>query len=218
MTSIQIAASTMAADAAQLGSAITALDAADIDLFHWDVMDGHFVPNFTFGPHVIKDLRPLTDKPFDVHLLVTNPQDWIAIFAESGANSISFHAETTDTPSAVINMIHDQKLEAGMALNPETELSSIPEEVIARLDRLVIMTVHPGFGGQKFIPQETKIIHAAALRQKFPKLDIMIDGGINQDTAPQAIKNGATTLVSGSALMQSASLADMIVALKGGRA
>jgi ribulose-phosphate 3-epimerase len=207
-----IAASVMAADTAYLADEITAVTAANVDIFHWDIMDGHFVPNFTFGPAVVKELRPHTDVPFDIHLLVTNPSAWLDIFIDAGANAISFHIEAENNPMQLIEKLKQNNIQAGLVFNPETQLDIVSDDIFNALDRVVIMTVKPGFGGQAFIDQTAKI---KTLAQKFPHLDIMVDGGINAITAPQAIAAGATTLVSGSALFNSDNRKAFINTLKG---
>jgi len=191
------------------------LDALGIDIFHLDIMDGHFVPNLTFGPHVIKALRPLTKKTFDVHLMVTDPAHWVDAFADAGANLISFHAELKIDHAALANTIRNKNIKAGLAFNPGTDLSAVDESLFAQIDQILIMTVNPGFGGQAFIDQSAKIKQAAALRHKYPQLDIMIDGGINPETAKTVRNAGATILVSGNALLKSNDRAVTLAQLKG---
>jgi ribulose-phosphate 3-epimerase len=200
MTSVRIAASVMAANFARLEDELREVERAGVDLFHWDIMDGHFVPNLTFGPAVLRDLRKVVTLPFDVHLMVTTPEKWIAAFAEAGADSISIHLESEGDLAGNLKKIRDKKLQAGLVLNPETRFNAIAPEIYPLLDRILIMSVKPGFGGQNFMDVSDKIAAAAALKHSFPKLDIMVDGGINTETAPRAIAAGATTLVSGSAL------------------
>ncbi len=200
MTSVRIAASVMAANFARLEDDLREIERVGVDLFHWDIMDGHFVPNLTFGPAIMRDLRKVTTLPFDAHLMVTNPSSWIDAFAEAGADSISIHLESTGDLAGNLKKIRDRKLGAGLVLNPETPFEAIAAETFALLDRILIMSVKPGFGGQDFIDVTDKIRKAAALKHQFPALDIMVDGGINNETAPRAIAAGATTLVSGSAL------------------
>lgn len=212
MNSLHLAASVLAADMGYLGDEITALTAANIDIFHWDIMDGHFVPNISFGPMVMKALRPLSDKIFDVHLMVSNPIQWIDSTADAGADYISFHIEAVADPMIVIKKIKDHHVKAGIAINPDTTIDTIPDAVFAEIERVIIMTVNPGFGGQKFIDQTMKI---KALRARFPDLDIMIDGGVNLETAPLVIEAGATTLVTGSALFNADDKQEFIAAIRG---
>lgn len=215
MRKISLAASVIAMNPASLGDDIRALEVEGVDLFHLDIMDGHFVPNMTFGPATVKALRPLTDKEFDVHLMVTDPAQWIAAFADAGADVLSFHAEAVTDIVAVATMIREHGIKAGLAVNPATKLDTIDDTVFTHIDRLLIMTVNPGFGGQAFIDQSDKIAYAASLQSRFPHMDIMVDGGINLETAPHVIENGAQLLVSGSALMNAASRPAFMAAIKG---
>lgn len=191
----------MAADYSRLGDDVRAMDRAGADLFHWDIMDGHFVPNITFGVDAVKHCRSLSDKEFDVHLMVLNPVAWTEHFIKAGADNITVHVESKDYRTA-IHAIKAADKKAGLALRPNTSLEDVPDDLWAELDRILIMTVQPGFGGQTFIDQSEKIRKAAQKRTRYPKLDIMVDGGINPDTAPTVIAAGATTLVSGSALFK----------------
>lgn len=216
MTFPAIAASVMAADLACLDDEMRAMTHAGIDAFHWDIMDGHFVPNLTFGPEHIRQLRPHTPVYFDVHLMVTNPEAWIDRMAQAGADALSFHAELPHDPMTLLEQIKSHGLDAGIAVNPETDLSLIDSAVFPQLDRLLIMTVKPGFGGQNFIDQTAKIEQAAALREKYPHLHIVVDGGINLETAPRVLAAGATTLISGSHLFaQKNNYGDAIARLRG---
>lgn len=205
----------MAADAARLGDEIQAVTALGADILHWDIMDGHFVPNLTFGVQVVKALRPVTTHEFDVHLMVTHPENWIDGFADAGADTISFHVEAIPDPLSLVTRIKQHSVKAGLAFNPETPLTMLDEEHFAVIDRILVMTVKPGFGGQAFIPQDEKIRQAAAIQKKYPHLDIMIDGGINLETAKPCVTAGATSLVSGSALFNNKDRGAFISALKG---
>lgn len=202
MLSVSVAASLLAADPARLGDEIKALTAAGTDIFHWDIMDGHFVPNMTFGPHVVKGLRAATHKEFDVHLMVTDPAQWIDPFIDAGADAISFHAEIVTDIAAFAQHLHSKNIKAGLTFNPGTNIDSVDETVFAHIDRVLVMTVNPGFGGQSFIDQSEKITQLNRLQQKH-KFSIMVDGGINLETAKIVTAAGATELVSGSALMKS---------------
>jgi ribulose-phosphate 3-epimerase len=209
----RIAASVLAANSGRLADELSAMTDAGADFFHWDIMDGHFVPNLSFGPHIVKNLRPLTNKIFDVHLMVNHPSDWIDAFADAGADCISFHTETVADTFKLIEKIKARDIIVGLAINPDTNLNTIDDDVFKEIDRVLIMTVRPGFGGQEFIDQSAKIktIHA-----KYPKLDIMVDGGINLETAPIVLAAGATSLVTGSALFNAPDKKEFIAQLKAG--
>jgi ribulose-phosphate 3-epimerase len=208
----RIAASILAADYSRLADEISAMVAAGVDLFHWDIMDGHFVPNISFGAGIVKACRKVTDKIFDVHLMVNHPMDWIDMFSDAGADSITFHVEAVSDPLRVIEKIQQKNIIVGMALNPDTGLKNIDAEIFQALDRVLVMTAQPGFGAQEMIDQTTKI---KELRTRFPSLDIMVDGGVNAENARDLVKAGATTLVSGNALFKSSDRKNYIAQLKG---
>lgn len=196
MTSI--GPSLMCADMGNLQSAVRELDQAGVDFFHLDIMDGLFVPNFTMGPDLIKQIRPFTDKPFDVHLMVMKPEDHIDLFIEAGADMISVHAETATHLQRVLQGLKNKGVKAGVALNPSTPIEEL-EFVLDVVDYVTIMTVNPGFAGQKFIPLMYKKIQK--LRNLIEKegynIEIQVDGNIGFDTIPEAVKNGADMLVCG---------------------
>lgn len=217
MTKIRISASLMTADQACLGDAVRAMDKAGIDAFHLDIMDGHFVPNFTFSPAIVKALRPLTKKFFEVHLMVTHPENWIAIFADAGADAITFHIEAVADPRNVIALIKSRGLQAWIALNPETGLPRI-EHLLPLLDGILFMTIHPGFAQQDFIDVTDKIRQAVSFKQQFPGLEIAVDGGVNEKTGKHAIESGATYLVSANWLFKQQDYAEAIALLKTGQA
>lgn len=198
---IEIAPSLLAARFDKLGDEVHAVAAAGADYLHFDVMDGHFVPNLTMGPAFVKASRPLTPLPFDVHLMVTNPSDWFATFIEAGANMISFHAEVTSHFDQYIQEIKAGGAKAGIALKPDTPLESIMP-VLPKLDYVLVMTVNPGFAGQKFMPEPLEKIKALRTHIDEKKLPckIQVDGGINRETAKKVIEAGADILVAGMAV------------------
>lgn len=215
---IKIAPSILSADFSQLGDEIKKVEAAGADMIHIDVMDGHFVPNLTFGPPVIAALRKVTKLPFDVHLMVRNPQDLIDPFVKAGADIITLHAETSPHLHRLIQNVKELGVKAAVAINPSTPLSAI-EEILDELDMILIMSVNPGFGGQKFISSALNKIERlrAILNQRNLAVDIQVDGGINEGTATQVVAAGANILVAGSAIYGSADMARTIQILKKSR-
>ena len=213
---IKIAPSILSADFSRLADEIIKIEQAGADWVHIDVMDGHFVPNLTFGPPVVAALRKVTPLPFDVHLMVTNPQDLIEPFAKAGADIITVHAETAPHLHRLIQTIKELGKKAGVSLNPSTPLSAV-EEVLADVDMLLIMSVNPGFGGQKFIPGAVDKIARlkSMLDERNLIIDIEVDGGINAATARQVIAAGANVLVAGSAVYGAADIPQAINAIRG---
>jgi len=195
---IKIAPSLLSADFSQLGLEVSRTERAGADLIHWDIMDGHFVPNITFGPVVVEKLRKKTKLPFDVHLMIENPDDFLEDFVRAGADMISVHAEACLHLQRTVHHVKDLGAKVGVALNPATPLNAV-EFVLGDLDFILIMTVNPGFGGQKFIPSVIPKIRKAKemIQAQGSKAEIEVDGGLNEENIPLVVAAGANILVAG---------------------
>ena len=214
---IKIAPSILSANFAAMGEAVEKLKAQGADWVHFDVMDGSFVPNITFGPDMCKALRPLTDLPIDVHLMVEHPSDWIEPFKKAGADILTVHVESAEHHlHRALQSIHAAGMKAGVVLNPATPIESCVH-LLPECDLVLLMSVNPGFGGQSFIYETPRKIRA--LRKEIDdrglKTLIEIDGGVNPETAKLCIEAGADVLVAGSAVFKAPDPAEMIKALRG---
>ncbi len=214
---VKIAPSILSADFARLGEEVRAIDQAGADYIHIDVMDGHFVPNLTIGPVVLKALKPWTDKPFDVHLMIDPAQPYLRDFAEAGADIITVHAEADVHLDRSLQVIHDLGCRAGVSLNPSTPERAV-EYVLDRVDLILVMSVNPGFGGQSFLPSQLEKIRRLRALIGHRPIELEVDGGVKPENAAKIIEAGANVLVAGSAVFESNDYAARIQALRGGGA
>ena len=203
MNKIKISPSILSADFSQLGNEIKKLEQAGADLIHVDVMDGHFVPNLTIGPPVIKALRQYSTLPFDVHLMISPVHKYIKDYSDAGADIITIHPEATDNLISSINLIKKLNKKIGVSLNPDTSIDII-KKLLPSVDLVLVMSVYPGFGGQKFIPEvvnKIKELKSIKLKENL-KFDIEVDGGIDFDNSKLVVKAGANILVSGTTIFK----------------
>ncbi|MDD2410462.1 MAG: ribulose-phosphate 3-epimerase [Candidatus Methanomethylophilaceae archaeon] len=203
----KVSASILSADFSRLGAEMKMLEASGSDWAHVDVMDGMFVPNITIGPSVIKAIRKCTSIPFDVHLMIQRPERYVTDFIKAGADYLTVHPEAEGDPLGAMGKISDAGAKAGISINPETDVKVL-DKYLDKADLVLIMTVHPGFGGQSFIPSGVEKIRYVRkwADEHNPKLEISVDGGINRSTGAECVRAGATVLAAGSALF---GLADM---------
>ena len=196
---VKISASLLASDFGNLNDEVKRAEKAGADLLHCDIMDGHFVPNITFGPLILKAIRKLTDLPLEAHLMIENPENYIKPFALAGSDIIIFHIEATKNPKKIISVIKSYGKKAGISLKPKTKAETL-KPLLKLIDTVLVMTVEPGFGGQEFMHDQLPKIKW--IRKNF-KGDIGVDGGINYDTTKLVVKNGANLLVAGTFLFGS---------------
>ncbi len=212
--SLKISASILSANPMQFEKSIRDVDDANIDLIHIDVMDGHFVPNITMGPFIVKGIKSITDTPLDIHLMIENPEKYVEAFAKSAGKEdiLTFHIETTSKPEEVISMIKSYGLRAGVALNPATQFEKI-KKVLDKADLVLVMTVNPGFSGQKFmeecLPKLEKIRSVM-----HPEKLLEVDGGITVKTAPLAVRSGANVLAAASSIFNEQDIKQAVYSLR----
>lgn len=215
MSNVKISPSVLSADFSRLGEEVELIDKADADYIHLDVMDGHFVPNITFGPKLVKDIRKYSNKTFDLHLMITNPDEYLEDFANAGADIISVQYESVVHLDRTISAIKKLDKKAGLVLNPTTS-ESVLEYIIDKLDLILVMTVNPGFGGQSFLEGQLKKIEKIRkmIDRTGKNIDLEVDGGVKDTNAKKIIDAGANVLVAGSYVFSSDDYAKAIESLR----
>ncbi len=216
MNQIKISPSILSADCTRLADQVREAEEAGVDYIHVDVMDGHFVPNITIGPLVVKALRPITKLPLDVHLMIENPEFYLEDFSKAGADIITVHQEATPHLHRTIQQIHDLGIKAGVSINPSTSVRTL-DEIICDVDLILVMSVNPGFGGQSYIHSCTNKIRKVRemLDDRGVSADLEVDGGVNVDTVNEVISAGANAFVAGSAIFNDKnSVAENVSALR----
>ena len=210
-----ISPSLLSADFMKLSEEIESIEDAGADMLHLDIMDGHFVPNITFGPMIVKQIRKTTNLPLDVHLMIANPEQYASHFIDAGADILTVHSETASHLHRLLDIIRQKGVKAGVSLNPATSVCTL-SEVIRQIDLVLVMTVNPGFGGQTFIPEGTDKVRRVKemIRENASEALIEVDGGVNQDVAPLLWEAGADILVAGNYIFSSDNYANAIASIR----
>ncbi|MFC1587109.1 ribulose-phosphate 3-epimerase [Planctomycetota bacterium] len=209
---IIIAPSLLAADFSHLAQEIKDVEAGGADWLHCDVMDGHFVPNITFGPFIVKAIKKIASVPLDVHIMISNPAKYAGEFCQAGADILTFHIEAASDPGEVIRIIRDHNVKAAVAISPDTPAKAV-DKILDQVDMVLVMTVHPGFGGQSFI--EPCLDKVRSIRQAAgTRIDIQVDGGLTPETVTAAAAAGANAIVAGTAVFKAGDIASVITGMR----